>query len=44
MVKKKMQYDPKIVALDQEQVRARKIARLQKEAEKMGCTLQVKVA
>jgi transposase len=44
MVKKKMKYDPKIVALDQEQVRARKIARLQKEAEKMGCTLQVKVA
>lgn len=44
MVKKKMKYDPKIVALDQEQVRARKIARLQKEAEKMGCTLHVKVA
>ena len=44
MVKKKMSYDPKIVALDQEQIKARKIARLQKEAEKLGCSLNIKVA
>lgn len=44
MVRKKISYDPKIVALDQDQIKARKIARLKKEAEKLGCTLHIKVA
>jgi transposase len=44
MVKKKIKYDPKIVALDQEQIKARKIARLQKEAEKLGCTISIVAA
>lgn len=44
MVRKKISYDPKIVALDQEQIKARKIARLKKEAEKLGCTLNVVAA
>ena len=43
-IKKKTSYDPKIVALDQEQIKARKIARLQKEAEKLGCRLNIKAA
>lgn len=44
MVKKKTAYDPKVVALDQEKIKARKIARLQKEAEKLGCSLNVVAA
>lgn len=44
MVKKKTKYDPKIVALDQEQIKARKIARLQKEAEKLGCLISIVAA
>jgi len=36
MVRKKTVYDPKLVALDQEQVKAKKISRLKKEAEKLG--------
>lgn len=44
MVSKKTKYDPKIVALDQEQIKARKIARLQKEAEKLGYKLNAVAA
>jgi len=44
MVRKKISHDPKIVALDQEQIKARKIARLRKEAEKLGCSLHIKTA
>ena len=44
MVSKKTAYDPKLVALDQEQVKARKIARLKKEAEKLGCTVSMVAA
>lgn len=44
MVKKKTRYDPKLVALDQEQIKARKIARLKKEAEKLGCTINMVAA
>lgn len=44
MVKKKTKYDPKLVALDQEQIKARKIARLKKEAEKLGCSLNIVAA
>ena len=44
MVKKKTKYDPKIVALNQEQIKARKIARLQKEAEKLGCAISIVAA
>jgi transposase len=40
MIKKQTKYDPKIVVLDEEKIRARKIARLQKEAEKLGCRLE----
>lgn len=44
MVRKKISYDPKVVALDQEQIKARKIARLKKEAEKLGCKIDVVAA
>jgi hypothetical protein len=40
MVKKQTKYDRKIVVLDEEKLRAKKIARLQKEAEKLGCRLE----
>jgi len=40
MVKNKTKYDPTKIGLDQEQMNARKIARLQREAEKLGCTLK----
>lgn len=41
MVKKKTHYNPKMVALDLEQIKAKKIERLKKEAEKLGCSLNV---
>ena len=44
MVKKQTTYDPKIVALDEAKIRARKIARLQKEAEKLGCRIDILAA
>jgi hypothetical protein len=44
MIKKQTAYNPKMVALDEEKIKARKIARLQKEAEKLGCTLQMAAA
>jgi len=44
MVKKQTMYDPKIVALDEEKLKQRKIARLQKEAEKLGCTIKLPAA
>lgn len=44
MVKKKCSYDPKLVTLDQDQIKARKIARLRKEAEKLGCKIDVVAA
>jgi transposase len=44
MVSKKTAYDPKLAALDQEQIKARKIARLTKEAEKLGCTVNMVAA
>lgn len=40
MVKKQTKYDPKIIVMDEEKLRAKKIARLQKEAEKLGCRLE----
>lgn len=40
MVKKQTSYDPKIVVLDEEKMRAKKIARLQKEAHKLGCRVE----
>jgi hypothetical protein len=40
MVKKQTKYDRRIVVLDEEKLRAKKIARLQKEAEKLGCRLE----
>ena len=44
MVKKQTKYNPKIVVLDEEKIRAKKIARLQKEAEQLGCKLERLVA
>jgi transposase len=41
MVKKQTSYDPKKVVLDEEKLRMRKIARLQKEAERLGCKLEI---
>lgn len=41
MVKKKTKYNAKLVALNPEQIKARRIARLQKEAEKLGCTINI---
>ena len=40
MVKKQTKYNPKIVVLDEEKIRVKKIARLQKEAEKLGCRIE----
>ncbi len=40
MVKKQTKYDPKIVVIDEEKLRAKRIARLQKEAEKLGCRIE----
>ena len=40
MVKRQTKYDPKIVILDEEKLRAKRIARLQKEAEKLGCRIE----
>lgn len=44
MVKKQTSYDPKIVALDEDQIRKKKIARLRKEAEKLGCKIETLAA
>jgi transposase len=44
MVKKQTKYDPKIVVLDEEKIREKKIARLQKEASKLGCRIERLVA
>lgn len=44
MIKKQTSYDPKLVALDEEKIKAKKIARLQKEAQKLGCRVELLVA
>lgn len=44
MLKKQTAYDPKVVAIDEEKLKQRKIARLQKEAEKLGCTIKLPAA
>jgi transposase len=44
MVKKQTSYDPKKVVIDEEKIRAKKIARLQKEAEKLGCRIELLAA
>ena len=44
MVKNQTNYNPKIVAIDEETIKRRKIARLQKEAEKLGCKLEILAA
>ena len=44
LVKNQTPYDPKIVVMDEEKRKARKIARLRKEAEKIGCKLEVLAA
>ena len=40
MVKKQVPYDPKKIIIDEEKLRAKKIARLRKEAEKLGCRIE----
>jgi hypothetical protein len=44
MVKKQTKYDPKIIVMDEERIRAKKITRLKKEAEKLGCKIELLVA
>jgi transposase len=44
MIKRQTSYDPKIVVMDEEKLRAKRIARLRKEAEKLGCKLETIVA
>jgi transposase len=44
LVKNQTPYDPKIVVMDEEKRKARQIARLRKEAEKIGCKLEVLAA
>lgn len=44
MVKKRTVYDPKLVALDEAKIKERKLVRLQKEAEKLGCKLEIVAA
>ena len=44
MLKKQTKYDPKIVLIDQEKQRAKKIASLKKEAEKLGCRIETMAA
>ena len=41
MVKKQSCYSPRIVVLDEQKLMAKKIARLQKEAQKLGCRLEM---
>lgn len=43
MVKKQVEYDPKKVALDEEKIKQRKVARLRREAEKLGCRVELLV-
>ncbi len=44
MIKKQTRYDSKIVAPDEDKIKAHKIARLRKEAQKLGCTLEIQAA
>lgn len=44
MVKRRTSYDPKLVALDEQKIKEKKIARLQKEAQKLGCRIEVLAA
>lgn len=44
MVQRQTAYDPKVIALDEAKLKERKIARLKKEAEKLGCTINLQVA
>lgn len=44
MLKHQTKYNPRIVAINEEKQKARKLARLQKEAEKIGCRIEILVA
>lgn len=44
MVKRQTNYDPKLVALDEQKIKEHRIARLQKEAQKLGCRIEVLAA
>jgi transposase len=41
MLRRKTAYDPKIVVINEEKIKAKRIERLRKEAEKLGCKLDV---
>ena len=41
MIKNQTCYDPKKTVLDEEKIKARRVARLRKEAEKLGCRVEV---
>jgi transposase len=41
MMRRKTPYDPKVVVVNEEKIRAKRIERLRKEAEKLGCRLDV---
>lgn len=44
MLKKQVDFDPKKVALDEERIKEKKLARLKKEAEKLGYKIQMATA
>lgn len=41
MVKKQIAYDPKIVVQDEQKIKTRRVARLRREAEKLGCRIEI---
>jgi hypothetical protein len=41
MLRRKTAYDPKIVVTDEDKLRAKRFERLKKEAEKLGCRVDV---
>jgi transposase len=44
MIKKQTTYNPKLVVINEEKTRARRIEHLKKEAEKLGCILEIVAA
>jgi len=44
MVKKQTAYNPKIVVMDADKINEQKIARLRKEAKKLGCRIEIEAA
>jgi len=40
-MRRKTAYDPKIVVVDEEKLKAKRIDRLKKETEKLGCRVEI---